>query len=858
MLDGGGGGGGASSEATGLFPYAESDGFSASPSTVSGLADGIQGAAGNLEVLNPDIDSAHLPANTGTAGVLHTLQASAPQPTKENVTQVLLATLCASGATRLFGTDGVQAYNDKMDELRSEYDSEKARIMASDCGVAAATYPDGATQSEKDTINSNHASDVAAAQASALGAVKTRLLKKKSTYKDDPLDAAADKTKGQLNKGPTDENIQAIYAAGGLPLATVAAFPGLHLQIDPGKLPSDLANKTPAQLAKYLVDHPEITDPNILLNLDDEVEAEIGRLLADQARALIPYPIDGAHISALTKQLDRFGLGVDGQFIKALGGADTLDLVNIMGAWAGGESGTEAKALAEAMRDAVGNATTVLPEADARAFANQFVDHIKEWSDNDVNDPEANRGMGLFPPHLALSYLLDDQYHGTAFLDTLGDRLDDYERNDPYFSSWSALSNDDRYSGIWENLMDSDEGAFDPMSAYMSALGHNGDASLQFFTEGNDRQEYWIHDRVWTHDDFEGLMGALDSATTDSSTIDDPDAARLVSNAVHLLVTRDDNDWPGDGDEFKPGDINGEAATSLAHMIGTYMASVDYANTEGGSGVGVHSLDARADLKLLGMGDDMPIFDRLELKELFQTGLSNEDGFMAMREAVSTYQKMHLTTVLAHSDDPNFYEIIDDASGQAKADGIWPNATNADARLEGLLMDSIGEVDIADGKEKDDQIKAWVTLGQRAIWSVPAVPAALVPLQVLGAGTIGDGIRDALATNEAQAIHSANDAAELAMISHSGMLVDVLHDSGAVTDDELHAAATEVGMSEEEYRTFFPGPGASFPDGDDLSDPNNQRLRDMMNLIANNEVRTNSWRLNYENAFHDYEEELGR
>jgi hypothetical protein len=258
------------------------------------------------------------------------------------------------------------------------------------------------------------------------------------------------------------------------------------------------------------------------------------------------------------------------------------------------------------------------------------------------------------------------------------------------------------------------------------------------------------------------------------------------------------------------------------------------------------------------MGDNMPIFDRLELKELFQTGLSNEDGFVAMREAVSTYEKQHLTTVLAHSDDPNFYEIIDAASGQAKADGIWPNATNADARLEGLLMDSVGEVKIADGLEKDEQIKAWVTMGQRAIWSVPAVPAGLVPLQVLGTGTIGDSIKDALATHEAQAIHSANDAAELAMISHKGLLVDALHDSGAVTDDELHAAARQVGMSDDEYERFFPGPGADFPDSEDLSDPNNQRLRDMMNLVANNEIRTNSWRLNYDDTFHDYEEELGR
>jgi hypothetical protein len=273
MLDGGGGG----SDAATHFPYAEDDRLSASPADVLVIADDIEGTAGNLEALNPDLDTAHRPAVTGTVGVLHELSVDAPTETKNNVTQVLLSTLCASGATRLFGTDGVRAYNNLVDDIRAEYDRRRAEIMVGDCGVAAAVYPPGSSPAEIDQIDSDRASRVADARSTAVGALIRELQVRQDGYKADPLDAQAVTAASRLESGPTDETIQAIYAAGGLPLATVTAFPQLDLRLDAGRLPSDLAEMSHAELVAYLGAHPEIALAPLGLPAETVTDVEVER-----------------------------------------------------------------------------------------------------------------------------------------------------------------------------------------------------------------------------------------------------------------------------------------------------------------------------------------------------------------------------------------------------------------------------------------------------------------------------------------------------------------------------------------------------------------------------------------------------
>ncbi len=781
MLDGGGGGGGASSEAVGLFPYAEDDDLSASPTTVSGLADGIQGSAGNLEVLNPDIDAAHRPANTGTAGVLHTLQANVPTETKQNVSRVLLATLCAAGATRLFGTDGVKSYNDKMDELRSEYDSEKARIMASNCGVADPTYPDGATQGEKDAIDTNHASDVAAAQASELREVRTRLLNKKTGYKDDPLDAEADKAKSRLHQGPSDENIQAIYAAGGLPLATVAAFPNLHLQLDPGKLPSDLASKTPAELARYLFDHPEITDPNLLLNLDDNVKQEIGRLMAEYTRDhMLPYPIGDEAVNRLNADLERFGLAVQAQFIKELGGSDTLALVTGLGIQAHDENGNR-MTLLNNVRDAVGIATSgsFLEETEQQQLANEFVGAIEDYYDKSIHDPEAIRGV--VSPSLALSWLLKDQYHGTEFLDTLGDGLDEFERNGLIRGGWQSMSDEGYSYDFIQNMFAEDDrdAAWDPMASYMSSLGQNGEASLEFFTGGEGREEYWLKERFWGHDNFDSVLSALDSATTDEGNLDDPNtakaSAKLMASAVEYLVNREDN-FGGNGEDFAPGDVGDEGTEHMAHMISTYMAAVDWATSPDGlQGEGDYANQV-GNITLPGLGriNDMPIFEKSELGHFVRVAVSTETGFTEMREGVSAYQNLNLQSAV--EDGRPLQEVA-----------------NTDGRLEGFFLKQVGDVEIDEAESKDAQAQAWIDLGRGLVDAVPMGRTVTSTLAGQGLDLAQGAVEDALTHNAEDVLKNLDEGRiPTSFEDRRNGMGATLYESGGITRHELDVLAART------------------------------------------------------------------
>jgi len=387
------------------------------------------------------------------------------------------------------------------------------------------------------------------------------------------------------------------------------------------------------------------------------------------------------------------------------------------------------------------------------------------------------------------------------------------------------------------------------MSSYMSALGRNGEASLQFFTEGDNRQQYWIQQRVWGHDDFEGLLAALDSATTDQGNLSDPttarDAAALVSSAVDYLANRDNNDqveFAGGDEEFKPGDISGEGARSLAHMIGSYMPAVDYYNLNtdaAGSQAGEVASFYRVDLGNL---TDMPVFEREELREVLQVGLSNDEGFTAMREAVSNYQNIHLAQVLSHHGEPGFF------AGPNGTDGMWQTATNADARLEGLFMDSIGEVEIAEGAERDEQIKAWIDMGSDLAGAVPLPGGPIVgALADVPMGLASDALTDSLADNEAQAVSDSNAAADRALIGRRSAIVENLYDADVVTDQSLATAARQTGVSDQQLDQWF---NDGFPSDEEIR--GNTQLQNLINTLADQNVDTNEYRQNYELAFRRY------
>ncbi|WP_205649298.1 hypothetical protein, partial [Schaalia canis] len=83
------------------------------------------------------------------------------------------------------------------------------------------------------------------------------------------------------------------------------------------------------------------------------------------------------------------------------------------------------------------------------------------------------------------------------------------------------------------------QAAFDPVASYMSALGNNPTAAHAFFTTGGEeRVQYWVEKRRWGHDNFDGLLSALDAAITQGNNPSQPSSARLASSTIEYLANR--------------------------------------------------------------------------------------------------------------------------------------------------------------------------------------------------------------------------------------------------------------------------------------------------------------------------------
>src|SRR5690606_16883427 len=148
--------------------------------------------------------------------------------------------------------------------------------------------------------------------------------------------------------------------------------------------------------------------------LSKEQERLIGEELVDRYGP--DTVVDERDVAALTKRLELLGRDVRVQFVKALGGEDTLELLDL---------GTLprldpdlAKSFATELKPAVGEATRELPEADARQLADELVDAVEGYAaslNGRGGDADHDRYFSV-SPSLGLSYLLDDAKHGTAFL----------------------------------------------------------------------------------------------------------------------------------------------------------------------------------------------------------------------------------------------------------------------------------------------------------------------------------------------------------------------------------------------------------------------------------------------------------
>ncbi len=810
------------------------DHYEASAYAVRSSGDELHGTVS--AILDDLADGTADAAANGTAavdGLLRALMTSAPDPMLTEVRDLSAAAVFCGGAVRTFA-DAIDEFNTGVDGLNSRYNA----AVATDFGVADASHPGDSTAAEREEADSERTGEVDAARQQLM-----RELSADFARLEQALDDEATGVAGMLRRGPNESDVLAMYATGNLPYAAPVAFTGVDFSgATLSNLPTDLQQMSDEELAQWLIDHPDV-GPGLAINLDESQQQAVAQHLVDRANAIgdDSSPEELGDLDGLLTTWQG-SLGVTEDFYELMGPSSLLELYDDIGiiVYSDSDGLQPGQGLAGTLQRGLELSTAMWTSTQARDYARSLVASI---DDGELGEDRA----------LALSYLLHDGHYSDGFLEGAGDGLDAYERLNEDFPDGGWRMRSSGPSGLsWLFTEDDVEAAFDPMASYMSALGNNGSASLDFFSDdehGADRQRYYLLERLWGHDDFEGITAAVDSATTDFGSFSDvedrQDAAGLVSSAVEYLTNRDNNDWVefgGNDEEFQPGDLSGEASRSLAHMLGAYMPAVDYyasAPDAAGDQAGDYANVVRSDLGTL---EDMPVFEDAELRRMLEVTLSNDDGFIAMREATSNYQNAHLADVLSHRDETGFYD------GPNGTDGIWQTATNADARLEGIMMDSIGEVEIAEGVERDEQIKAWIDLGSGLASAVPVPGGGLVDGladQTLGLGS--DSLTDSLANNETQAISESNQAAESALMGRRIAIVENLYDAEVITDSTIASAARESGYDSEQVDEWF---GDGFPSRDEvLADTD---LQNFMNTLSDGNVDMNEYAQNYELIFRDY------
>ena len=589
--------------------------------------------------------------------------------------------------------------------------------------------------------------------------------------------------------------------------------------------------------------------PHLALHVGGIVAGEVRELNLDSGRD------DIDRVAALLNGFARKDL-VSKAILTNLGGEGMIQALSLIGdlGWSLGGS-EESGRLAVGLREVFRRGESVMTEADSRKLARELVAYLR-------SDDRLDSSFSSNDP-FALSYLLRDSVLSTPFLGELGNELDAFER------AWTGGD------GMWERLTmnpvgigaffdeDASGAAFDPMTSYMSALGLNGEAALQFFagtgglmplgpTEAFGRQEYWIERRLWGHDDFNGLLAALDAATTSPGHTSDPQAIGLTSTAVEMLANRtrgvnfagDKISFPSEDEKILPGTLGVGASTHLAHILGTYMESVEYSVyhdwTPSESRIGRDRSIERAGSSQF---YDMPVFHVGDLRVLIKAGASTDDGFAAFRQALTNYQDVHFDQVIRnHYGNDNFQSVLN-------------NATNHDARLEAFFIKNVGEASIAEGLSEDERIKTWVNLasdlaGRVPISMIPGVGplAGFLSEQALDVGTdsLAQHLIQSQAHNAEDAVITANDLASDSLAGRRNSIVGSLYNNGVISRADVDALASRMGHGGQVDAWFADG----FPDSKTIRSDTD--LQDLVIKLAEDRVDMNEYKQNYENEFRKY------
>lgn len=285
---------------------------------------------------------------------------------------------------------------------------------------------------------------------------------------------------------------------------------------------------------------------------------------------------------------------------------------------------------------------------------------------------------------------------------------------------------------------------------------------------------------------------------------------------------------------------------SLAHMLGTYMPSVDVAleaRLPDGSQIGeVQPITAAR----IGPLANMPIFEASELKGLVNVAVSQESGFVEMRQQVSAYQAYQLH----HSIEAHGY--------------IDADTSNADARIEGFFVNAVGDTDIAEAAEQDARVQAWIDLGKGAAGAIPLPGGPFVNFAASGAIDLtADQLSGAYTNAESQQVDASNQFATAALDARQDAFAAALVNSGSVDAADVAAVLPADEYTAQQVASWFPD--GRFPTPDEYaqmpSDDQNaldSAMRSLMDARDENgdlRVDLNEYNQNYKDMFTEYFEQ---
>lgn len=431
------------------------------------------------------------------------------------------------------------------------------------------------------------------------------------------------------------------------------------------------------------------------------------------------------------------------------------------------------------------------------AASNEFGFPSKDFADGLVKaatkNPDDYVGYGTTGYGLtsALSVLMYNGHFSDQFAGDLANSLDKYERLDhPNSTGLWGNRPDSAENFLWDQMVPYEAGnvAKDPMIAMNSMLANSPNAALDFFDD-NERQRYYIKDRTWAGDGYQSLSHVLDVATTDPDLIKgsrSQDAAELAGATVNLLAQRRES--VEDMHTFLD-DMRGDSAQNFAHILGTYMVGADLA-VNGGT----YTYDDKKDpsqtttatMDAFGNVVNIPLFDKDALAKFGVAAMSTEDGMLELRNATNRYESQKLSGLANLITHPQ--EGVDGQMALQK--GISENA-----HLEGLFLKANGDVAIAQGKDKDEEIGKWIDLGEQVVDLVP-IPGVegmadgtakdVVNLAIDEGKSAGvDSLRETLAHYEADAVNKSNNDVDDAVEQQQYMTATALYENGLANNPEL-------------------------------------------------------------------------